>query len=132
MHKKIPRICTGCRISKAKIYLYHSTEIAKAKPHSKEWQTDTSIQKQWSMDSAFVWRWGQKWNSFWNLPTFISSLYSRNLPLKFSWLHWIQELVHCKKDQCLVLLQVPKCFGLVQNFCARPKIYLRIVAVTNI
>ena len=33
---------------------------------------------------------------------------------------------------CLVLLQVPKCFGLVQIFCARPKIYLHIVAVTNI
>ena len=32
----------------------------------------------------------------------------------------------------LVLLQVPKCFGLVQNFCARPKICLHIVAVTNI
>ena len=32
---------------------------------------------------------------------------------------------------CLVLLQVPKCFGLVQIFCARPKIYLHIVAVTN-
>ena len=38
MHKKIP-----------KIYLYHSTEIAKARPHSQEWQTDTSVQKQWSM-----------------------------------------------------------------------------------
>jgi hypothetical protein len=33
---------------------------------------------------------------------------------------------------CLVLLQVPKCFGLVQFFCARPKIYFHIVAVTNI
>ena len=33
---------------------------------------------------------------------------------------------------CLVLLQVPKCFGLVQMFCARPKIYLHILAVTNI
>ena len=33
---------------------------------------------------------------------------------------------------CLVLLQVPKCFGLVQIFCARPKIHLHIVAVTNI
>ena len=33
---------------------------------------------------------------------------------------------------CLVLLQVPKCFGLVQIFCVRPKIYLHIVAVTNI
>ena len=28
--------------------------------------------------------------------------------------------------------EVPKCFGLVQIFCARPKIYLHIVAVTNI
>ena len=49
MHKKIPKICTGCRVSEAKIYLYHSTEIAKARPHSEEWQTDTSVQKQWSM-----------------------------------------------------------------------------------
>ena len=51
MHKKIPKICTGCRVSAAKIYLYHSTEIAKTRPHSKEWQTDISVQKQWSMDS---------------------------------------------------------------------------------
>ena len=49
MHKKIPKICTGCRVSDAKIYLYHSTEIAKARPHSEEWQTDLSVQKQWSM-----------------------------------------------------------------------------------
>ena len=49
MHKKIPKICTGCRVSAAKIYLYHSTKIAKARPHSEEWQTDTSIQKQWFM-----------------------------------------------------------------------------------
>ena len=34
--------------------------------------------------------------------------------------------------KCLLLLQVPKCFGLVQIFCARPKIYSHIVAVTNI
>ena len=34
MHKKIPKICTRCRVSAAKIYLYHSTEIAKARPHS--------------------------------------------------------------------------------------------------
>ena len=47
MHKKNPKICTGCRVSEAKIYLYHSTEIAKARPHSEEWQTDTSVQKQW-------------------------------------------------------------------------------------
>ena len=49
MHKKIPKICTGCRVSEAKIYLYHSTELAKARPHSEEWQTDSSVQKQWSM-----------------------------------------------------------------------------------
>ena len=36
MHKKIPKICTGCRVSAAKIYLYHSTELAKARPHSEE------------------------------------------------------------------------------------------------
>ena len=54
MHKKIPKICTGCRVSAAKIYLYHSTEIAKARPHSEEWQTDTSVQKQWSMHSSKV------------------------------------------------------------------------------
>ena len=54
MHKKNPKICTGCRVSKAKIYLYHSTEIAKARPHSKEWQTDTSVQKQWSMFEPII------------------------------------------------------------------------------
>ena len=32
---------------------------------------------------------------------------------------------------CLVLLQVPKRFGLVQSFCARQKSYLHIVAVTK-
>ena len=35
------------------------------------------------------------------------------------------------KILCLVLLQVPKCFGLVRIFCARQK-DLHIVAVTNI
>ena len=49
MHKKIPKICTGCRVSAAKFYLYHSTKIAKARPHSVEWQTDSSVQKQWFM-----------------------------------------------------------------------------------
>ena len=33
---------------------------------------------------------------------------------------------------CLIHLQVPKCLELVQIFCARPKIYLHIVAVTKI
>ena len=49
MHKKIPKICTGCRVSAAKIYLYHSTKIAKARPHRVEWQTDSSVQEQWFM-----------------------------------------------------------------------------------
>jgi len=35
MHKKSPKICTGCKVSAAKIYLYHSTKIAKA-PHRVE------------------------------------------------------------------------------------------------
>ena len=42
MHKKKSKICTGYRVSEAKIYLYHSTEKAKARPHSEEWQTDIS------------------------------------------------------------------------------------------
>ena len=42
MHKKdlkFPEICTGCRVSAAKIYLYHSTKIAIAKGQliSKAW-----------------------------------------------------------------------------------------------
>ena len=32
--QKNPKVCTGCRASAAKIYLYHITEIAKARPHS--------------------------------------------------------------------------------------------------
>ena len=32
MHKKMPKICTCCRVSEAKFYLYHSTKIAKARP----------------------------------------------------------------------------------------------------
>ena len=50
MHKKRPKICTGCRVSEAKIYLFLSTEIAKAGPHRVECPTDSSVQKQWFMD----------------------------------------------------------------------------------
>ena len=32
MHKKRPKICTFCRVSEAKFYLYHSTAMAKAGP----------------------------------------------------------------------------------------------------
>ena len=53
MHKKSPKICTGCRVSAAKIYLYPSTKIAKARPHGVDWQTDSSVQKQWFM--IFIW-----------------------------------------------------------------------------
>ena len=49
MHKKRPKIRTGCRVSAAKIYLYHSTKIAKARTHRVEWPTDSSVQKQWSV-----------------------------------------------------------------------------------
>ena len=42
-----------------------------------------------------------------------------------SWNHFTIQL-------CLVHLQVPKCFMLVQIFWASPKIYLHIVPVTNI
>ena len=47
--QKRPKICTGCRVSAGKIYLYHCTKIAKAWPHRVEWQTDSSVQKQWFM-----------------------------------------------------------------------------------
>ena len=49
MQKKRPKICTGCRVSAAKIDLYHSTKIAKARPHRVECPTDSSVQKQWFM-----------------------------------------------------------------------------------
>ena len=52
MRKKNPKICTGCRVSAAKIYLYHSTKIAIDRPHSVKWQTDSSFQKQRLMYSV--------------------------------------------------------------------------------
>ena len=38
-----------CRVSAAKIYLNHSTKIAKTRSHRAEWQTDSYVQKQWFM-----------------------------------------------------------------------------------
>ena len=61
---KRPKICTGCRVSEAKIFLCHSTKIAKARPHSLEWQTDTSVQKQWFMPKEI--NTGPKWQ--WSTP----------------------------------------------------------------
>ena len=55
MHKKGLKFASVLELnSEAKFYLYHSTKIAKARPHSEEWQTDTSVQKQWSMDEPKV------------------------------------------------------------------------------
>ena len=45
---------------------------------------------------------------------------------------FIHSQINALSRPSLVLFQVPKCFGLVQIFCARPKIYLHIVVVTNI
>ena len=49
MHKKRLKICTGCKVSAGKIYLYHSTKIVKARPHRVECPIDSSVQKQWFM-----------------------------------------------------------------------------------
>ena len=57
----------------------------------------------------------------------------RNNPFTFRHLKLCHSMSEVNKvNICLVLLQVPKCFELVQIFCARPKIYLHIVAITNI
>ena len=52
MHKKSPKICAGCRVSEAKIYLYHSSKIAKAKPHSVE----ISLKLWKSFETDFFWK----------------------------------------------------------------------------
>ena len=55
MHKKYLKFALVVElaiVSAAKIYLYHSTKIAKARPHRVEWQTDSSVQKQWFMLKA--------------------------------------------------------------------------------
>ena len=33
LFKKRPKICAHCRVSAAKMYLYHSSKKAKARPH---------------------------------------------------------------------------------------------------
>ena len=57
----------------------------------------------------------------WPSMTFSSSMYKKNDKADFK----LQKKY--TYYFCLVLLQLTKCFGLVQIFCARPKIYLRIV-----
>ena len=43
MHKKRPKICTCCRVSQAKFYLYHSTKIAKAGPGFDDQPKNSSV-----------------------------------------------------------------------------------------
>ena len=40
----MPKICTCCSVSEAKLYLYHSTRIAKARPGFDDWPEYPSIQ----------------------------------------------------------------------------------------
>ena len=56
MHKKYLKfaVVVEYRVSAAKIYLYHSTKIAKARLLRVEWQTDSSVQKQWFMANLKV------------------------------------------------------------------------------
>ena len=42
--QKRPKICTCCRVSKAKFYLYHSTKIAKARPGFDDQPEHPSVQ----------------------------------------------------------------------------------------
>ena len=58
---------------------------------------------------------------------------------RLNWIKFIQNSISTNtfciiflNNFCLILLHVPKCFGLVQISCARPKIYSYIVTVTNI
>ena len=53
MHKKIPKIYTGCRVSSAKIYLYHSTEIAKVRPHSEGFKNYENLQNWFFFENSF-------------------------------------------------------------------------------
>ena len=45
--QKSHKICTHCRVSEAKIYLYHNAKIAKARPQYVVWPEYYSVQKQW-------------------------------------------------------------------------------------
>ena len=80
--------------------------------------------------------------------SFVHSTYLLQMQIKsLTWMIFSHDYIYCELKSsknvliikwnssrylCLVLLQVPKNFGLVQIFCAKPKIYLYIVAVKNI
>ena len=76
-----------CRVSTAKIYLYHSTIIAKARPHSEECQTDSSVQKQslltWTNTYNVIEKYS--WESIWLI-----------------WVHWRAK----KSSNLCVMLKV--------------------------
>ena len=63
---------------------------------------------------------------FWWIILFIGSNYE-------SWKYescYFHEFINQLEFLCLVLLQVTKCFVLVQTFWASPKIYSKIVSIT--
>ena len=57
-HAQKNKICTGCRVIAVKIHLYHSSKIAKARPHNVEWPEHTSVQSSgpWvELESSIAW-----------------------------------------------------------------------------
>ena len=51
MHKKRPKNALVVELAQLK-FTYITTEIAKARPHSEDWQIDSYVQKQWSMPNG--------------------------------------------------------------------------------
>ena len=49
MHKKDLKFALDVELAKLKFTYITDTKIAKARPLSVEWQTDSSVQKQWFM-----------------------------------------------------------------------------------
>ena len=66
-------------------------------------------------------------NSFLAIEALIRESKDLELFVGFPNIWSIKSAIQVVLHKCLVLLQVPKCFGLVQIFCARPKIYLHFV-----
>ena len=79
--------------------------------------------KWWAIPGVYL---GYTWGFFWS---FFKVFWTRGLGLNsFSILYNLVSITLPPfKYLCLVLLQVPKYFGLVQIFCARPKIDIKIL-----
>ena len=71
--QKRPEICTCCRVSKAKFYLYHSTNIAEARPGFDDWPEHPFVQ----INSSSPWT-GQ----------WIKGMY-RTFSNHFNWKHFV-------------------------------------------